>query len=287
MPRNKVRLENQAKQINQMFSPGKHIIEITKPCNLHNRKGSIDIVYKTSKSNSLDAGFCGSDRFSSLERRAKSVDPTSGLNGRKLQNRNSISSTNDLFSNKYIDVTKRHSLHNVFSRSEKELRRKSLFDKMEHPADFPSSLRDFRSLSVSKTKLNGNNNHSHNNNNKYSELLKTTTNDSNNNLRQSITPEKISSLDTDSYLRKPKRLSFDINIDNNNHFTTVTNNNNLINNNNRKMSTTSSSDSLDHIRSPTKKYPSYTSIFHTHATSPKKHFFDSADFEKEVRKIFF
>lgn len=267
MPRNRAQLETQVRQINQMFDGPRPIISITKPCNLHNRKGSIDIIHKVSKRNSIDIpDYCGTDRLNpalkTVQRRAKSVDHTALS---KSLNRNS---TNDLFSGKYIDVTKRNSFHSVFGRSEKELRRKSYFDGMEHPADFPGMLRNFQALSASKTKLNG---HGSNNNlNKVSHISDT---NNNNTQRLSVTPEKKNFLDTENYLRKPKRLSFDVNTDSLNHLTTST-----LNSSNRKLSL-SSADSLECLRSPSRRHSTYSH----HSTSPKPHYFDSADIEEEVR----
>lgn len=260
MPRNRAHLETQVRQINQMFGGTRPIIEITKPCNLHNRKGSIDIIVHkapVSKRNSIDTTYCSTDRLNSVQRRAKSVDHTALS---KSINRNSSNSTNDLFSGKYVDVTKRNSLHSVFGRSEKELRRKSYFDGMEHPADFPAMLRNFQALSADVSKTKSINGHNSNNN------LKNDTN--NNSMRLSVTPERKSFLDTtDSYLRKPKRLSFE----------TDSFNHSFTSNTNRKLSC-SSSDSLECLRSPTRRH---SSIFHS--SSPKPHYFDSADIEKEVR----
>lgn len=265
MPRNRAQLETQVRQINQMFGGSRPIIEITKPCNLHNRKGSIDIIHKVSKRNSIDSEICGTERLNSVQRRAKSVDHTALS---KSLNRNS---TNDLFSGKYIDVTKRNSLHSVLGRSEKELRRKSYFDGMEHPADFPAMLRNFQALSASKTKLNG-----HGSNNNLNKVNQNNDTNNNNTQRLSVTPEKKSFLDTENYLRKPKRLSFDVNTDSFNHFTTTAS----LNNGSRKLSC-SSSDSLECLRSPSRRHSSHSSIYHS--TSPKPHYFDSADIEEEVR----
>lgn len=275
MPRNRAQLETQVRQINQMFGGSRPIIEITKPCNLHNRKGSIDIIghtHKVTKRNSIDSEYCGTERLNpalnTVQRRAKSVDHTAL--SKTLSRNSTTNSTNDLFSGKYIDVTKRNSFHSVFGHSPKELRRKSYFDGMEHPADFPGMLRNFQALSASKTKLNG---HGSNNN-----LSKVSDTNNNNTQRLSLTPEKKSLLDTENYLRKPKRLSFDVNtMDtfNEHHLTTPTFNNN----GSRKLSC-SSSDSLECLRSPGKRHSSFSSIYHS--TSPKPHLFDSADIVKEV-----
>lgn len=276
MPRkHRAQLETQVRQINQMFGGGSRpIIEITKPCNLHNRKGSIDIIHSVSKRNSVDIGdYCGTPRLNpalnTVQRRAKSVDHTALS---KSLNRNS---TTDLFSGKYIDVTKRNSLHSVFGRSEKELRRKSYFDGMEHPADFPGMLRNFQALSASKTKLNG-----HNSNNNLNKLSHTSDTNNNNTHtpRLSVTPEKTSFLDTENYLRKPKRLSFDVTADTFNHLTTTTLTPTSTTTN-RKLSL-SSADSLECLRSPSRRH----STLSHHSTSPKPHYFDSADIEKEVRR---
>lgn len=247
MPRRKA-LESQVKQINRMFS-NPHMIEVSQPCHLHNRKGSIDI-YKLGKKNSLDAvDFCGTDRLNSpaaVQRRAKSVDHT-GVRKQQRSNRNSIHSTSDLFPN--YTVIKEETVTTPNNRN----RRSSYFDGMEHPTDFPSMLRNFQSaLSLGGATAGT--------------ALKTK-GDTNNNSRPSISPEK-QATDVDSYLRNkpPKRLSFDID------------SHTIPTNTNRKLST-SSADSLEYSRSsPSRRYSSHS--FGSNTSSPK--YFDSADFEKEV-----
>lgn len=260
MPRNHRGLDSQVRQINKMFY-GSHVIEIAKPCSLHNRKGSIDI-YKLGKSNSIDEGYVGTDRllYGGVQRRAKSVDHT----GLRKSNRNSIASTSDLFPNYTLITTTDRSTD----------RRRSYFDGMEHPSDFPSQLRNFQtSLSLSKQKLNGS-----------SSARDTTKNgDSNNNLRSSISPEKLIAADAESYLRKPKRLSFDVNIDSssngNNNLTTPS----ILTTNvtNRKLSA-SSTDSLEYARSPSRRFSTHSTHSFGSNSSAKQHYFDSADIEKEV-----
>lgn len=276
MPRNRAHLESQVKQINQMFS-SPHILEITKPCTLHNRRASVEVFNRFSKANSVDKDFCSTDRANQVQRRAKSVDHTGLQRQKRLLSRNSIASANDLLSGKYVDVSSNPNFLSGLSRSERELRRRSYFDGMEHPSDFPSQLRNFQSLAVSKSKLNNGGGvplHI----NKSVEIIKN--GDSNNN-RQSVSPEKLTAaVDSDVYLRKPKRLSFDVNIDNNNHHhqhTTTTSGTT-----NRKLSS-SSTDSLEYIRSAARRYSSHSSSLNS-ASSPKN-YFDSANIEREVSKV--
>lgn len=289
MPRNRAHLETQVRQINQLFS-NPHVIEITKPCTLHNRRASFEVFNRFPKANSVDKELTSSERPTPVQRRAKSVDHTGLQRQKRLQNRNSISSANDLLSGKYVDITNHPEFLDGISKSERELRRRSYFDGMEHPADFPSQLRNFQTLSLSKSKLNQNgsthNHHNilHHHINKSTELIKN--GDSNNNNRQnSASPEKYTVADTENYLRKPKRLSFDV-INENENINTNNNNNHhhhltTSGTTNRKMSL-SSTDSLDYIRSPSRRYSSHSSSLNS-ASSPKN-YFDSANIEREVRE---
>lgn len=260
MPRNRAH-DSQVKQIDKMFS-SRRIIEVNRPCSLHNRKGSVEI-YKLGKRNSVDSTSGSAsinERFNEgIERRAKSHDHTigTGIRKQKLSNRNSIASTSDLFPNYTV----------IMEDSPSTDRRRSCFDGMDGPSDYPSMLRNFQnSLSLSRNKLNG------------GLLAEKGAGDSNNNnesKRSSLSPEKFiaATTETDNYLRRPsKRLSFDVNIDN------LTTNNSTFNSN-RKLSI-SSADSLECARSPSRRYSNHSIGSNL---SPKHMYFDSADFEREVR----